>query len=50
MDTTQKIKWLKIALVIIGLAFIFGIYTLTVLWPAGWKWHAEAGQLRSCKQ
>ncbi|WP_310733398.1 DUF6632 domain-containing protein [Ideonella azotifigens] len=22
-----------------GLIFIFGVYPLTVLWPAGWAWH-----------
>lgn len=39
MDQAIRIKYLKIALVIIGLLFIFGIYTLTILWPAGWAWH-----------
>lgn len=32
-------KWLRVALVIFGLIFIFGIYPLTVLWPSGWAWH-----------
>ncbi|KTD64565.1 DUF6632 domain-containing protein [Legionella spiritensis] len=39
MDSPQRIKYLKIALVIIGLIFIFGIYPLTIVWPAGWAWH-----------
>lgn len=26
-------------LVLTGLTFIFGIYLLTVVWPAGWAWH-----------
>ncbi|VEG91799.1 DUF6632 domain-containing protein [Legionella spiritensis] len=39
MDSPQRIKYLKIALVIIGLIFIFGIYPLTIVWPAGWVWH-----------
>lgn len=40
MDQESRIKYLKVALVIVGLIFIFGIYPLTVLWPAGWIWHA----------
>ena len=30
--------FLRIALVVIGLTFIFGIYTLGILWPSGWVW------------
>lgn len=41
MEDMQRIKWLKVALVVIGLIFIFGIYTFTYLWPSGWKWHTE---------
>jgi len=29
---------LRIALVVVGLIFIVGIYPLTVLWPSGWSW------------
>ena len=29
---------LRIALVVIGLTFIFGIYPQTVVWPSGWSW------------
>lgn len=39
MDQANQIKYLKMVLVIIGLTFIGGIYTLTVLWPSGWTWH-----------
>jgi hypothetical protein len=35
-----RIKHLRIALQLVGVTFIFGIYTLTLLWPAGWSWHA----------
>jgi len=28
---------LRVALVVIGLIFIFGIYPQTVLWPSGWS-------------
>ncbi|HYO04947.1 MAG TPA: DUF6632 domain-containing protein [Mycobacterium sp.] len=29
---------LRIALVVVGLIFVIGIYPLTVLWPSGWAW------------
>ena len=34
-----RIKYLRIALRLMGVTFIFGIYTLTLLWPSGWSWH-----------
>ncbi len=39
MDMTDRIKYLRIALVLVGLAFIVGLYTLTIVWPSGWAWH-----------
>lgn len=41
MTSDNGNKGLKFALVIFGLVFIFGLYPLTVLWPAGWSWHAS---------
>jgi hypothetical protein len=41
MTGTDRIKYLRIALWVFGLAFIFGVWPLTVLWPSGWTWHAE---------
>lgn len=29
---------LRVILVIIGLVFLFGIYPLMFVWPAGWQW------------
>jgi hypothetical protein len=29
---------LRIALIVIGLIFIFGIYPLSIVWPSGWAW------------
>lgn len=41
-DTTESTP-LKVALTVVGLIFIVGIYPLTVIWPAGWAWgHAGA--------
>jgi hypothetical protein len=36
---TGRIQYLRIALVVVGLIFIVGIYPLTVVWPSGWSWH-----------
>jgi hypothetical protein len=30
--------YLRIALIVIGLTFIFGIYPLSIVWPSGWTW------------
>ena len=34
----SRLLYLRIALVVFGLVFIFGIYPLTVVWPGGWSW------------
>jgi len=39
MSTTNRIKYLRLALRLVGLTFIVGIYTLVVIWPSGWSWH-----------
>jgi hypothetical protein len=41
MNIANRIKFLRIALVVVGLTFIFGIWPLTMIWPSGWSWHAE---------
>ena len=38
MSDTNRLLLLRIALVVTGLTFIFGIYTLGILWPSGWVW------------
>ncbi|MGH3595371.1 MAG: DUF6632 domain-containing protein [Mycobacterium sp.] len=35
---TGSMTPLRIALVVIGLVFIFGIYPQTLVWPSGWRW------------
>src|ERR1700761_8344212 len=37
-NATESMTALRVALVIIGLIFIFGIYPQTVVWPSGWRW------------
>jgi hypothetical protein len=39
MPEPDRTKYLRIALLLVGLIFIFGIYPLTILWPSGWAWH-----------
>ncbi|HEX4266716.1 MAG TPA: DUF6632 domain-containing protein [Steroidobacteraceae bacterium] len=39
MNTAPRLKFLRIALIVIGLIFLVGVYPLTILWPAGWAWH-----------
>lgn len=41
MTEADRIKFLRIALIVIGLVFIFGLWPLTMIWPSGWAWHAE---------
>jgi hypothetical protein len=41
MTEADRIKYLRVALVLVGLTFIFGIWPLTIVWPSGWSWHAE---------
>jgi uncharacterized membrane protein YoaK (UPF0700 family) len=38
MSDATRLLLLRIALIVIGLTFIFGIYTLGVVWPSGWVW------------
>ena len=38
MSATGRVLYLRIALIVIGLTFIFGVYPLTIVWPSGWSW------------
>lgn len=39
MTQADRVKYLRIALLLVGLIFTFGIYPLTIVWPSGWSWH-----------
>jgi hypothetical protein len=43
MNTPDRVKFLRVALIVFGLIFLVGFYPLTVIWPAGWAWH-HSGQ------
>ena len=38
MTDVERLKYLKLALRVVGLIALFGFYPLTVLWPSGWAW------------
>ena len=38
MSAASRLLYLRIALIVVGLTFIFGIYPLSIVWPSGWAW------------
>jgi hypothetical protein len=40
MLETNRIKVLRVALMVVGVIFIVGIYSLIIIWPSGWSWHS----------
>ena len=38
MSDDNRLLYLRVALIAIGLTFIFGIYVLGIVWPSGWTW------------
>jgi hypothetical protein len=40
MTEVDRIRYLRLALLLVGLVFVFGVYPLTIIWPSGWAWHA----------
>jgi hypothetical protein len=39
MTETDRLKYLRFALLLMGVIFAVGIYPLTIIWPSGWSWH-----------
>src|SRR6516165_10499242 len=39
MAESAHVKYLQVALLAVGLIFIFAIYPLTIIWPSGWSWN-----------
>jgi hypothetical protein len=44
MTEAAGIRNLRIALIAVGVTFIVGIYSLIMVWPSGWSWHAGHSQ------
>jgi hypothetical protein len=38
MSDANRLLCLRVALVVFGLTFIFGIFSLGIVWPSGWVW------------
>jgi len=38
MSDANRLRYLRVVLIVVGLIFIFGIYTLGIVWPSGWVW------------
>jgi hypothetical protein len=38
MTDPTRLRYLRIALIVFGVIFTFGIYPLGVVWPSGWTW------------
>jgi hypothetical protein len=38
MPDQSRLSYLRIALIVVGLIFVFGIYPLGKVWPSGWTW------------
>ena len=39
MTDADRIKYLRIALILVGLTCTFGFWPLAIVWPSGWAWH-----------
>ena len=43
--TTARLRYLRVALILVGLIFVFGVYPLMMaLWPSGWRWSPNQPQ------
>ena len=41
MSENDSLKPLQVALVLVGIIFLFGVYPMTIYWPSGWAWHTS---------
>jgi hypothetical protein len=40
VNAAAQVRYLRIALIVVGLIFIVGVYPLMMaLWPSGWRWN-----------
>jgi hypothetical protein len=43
--TATRLRYLRVALILVGLIFIVGVYPLMMsLWPSGWRWSPNQPQ------
>jgi len=39
MNASLRLKYLRAALIMVGIIFTVGVYPLMIVWPSGWTWH-----------
>ena len=39
MIDADRIKYLRVVLLLVGVICLVGFYPLTIVWPSGWAWH-----------
>ncbi len=39
MTDNGSLRNLRIALILVGVIFLAGVYPLMIIWPSGWTWH-----------
>jgi hypothetical protein len=39
MTVNDRLKYLHVALILVGVIFLARIYPLMIVWPSGWTWH-----------
>jgi hypothetical protein len=45
VTAATRLSYLRVALILVGLIFIFGVYPLMMaLWPSGWRWSPNQAQ------
>jgi hypothetical protein len=45
VTTATRLRLLRVALILVGLIFIFGVYPLMMsFWPSGWRWSPNQPQ------
>jgi hypothetical protein len=45
VTAARRLSYLRVALILVGLIFIFGVYPLMMaLWPSGWRWSPNQAQ------
>ena len=44
MKDNTKLKYLGIALAVIGAIFIVGVYVMMMVWPSGWAWEPRQSE------
>ena len=45
MNVATQLRYLRVALILVGLIFVFGVYPLMMAWwPSGWRWQPNQPQ------